>query len=623
MNASEAKTDENNLQAENASLAYCIKPDRITSKQLQTLIKDIVGPGYGKRKHAEPYTEASCLQPFTFSPQFLQDCCKMMNVAPTSADQKQLLDCIMSELERLRGHDEYSENTLIALGRSNVHKALFLLQQGLKAGCQHATVTLSPKTSPKLGRSPAPRRQRQANMAQDRELSPTARPHRAGKDVPNKRKDKYAIDPSMLIDAFSAAAQCSQLETQAPMGTRLLCQRTAALAQFSMAQVQAAVSGKSIDLDNIAQLCLQRLAELAPEVLAVEDEDERKWLGLHLQRSSALQYQVFSSLVRPANSALLARSIEQVQFQLNGRECQSVAVASNTSTNAVTALHVDQQHCIVGHDSGVVRIYNVLAPAELMVEWQAHSDAVLALKSSSDDSAIVLTGSADHLVKLWHATSNFSVPELAATFTAHTGWVRSISIRPAQRNFSQFVSASGDKTLRLWSRGDHDSLSVLKCHDSWIMKVQWLDSDTIITCSTDCTACVVRLSAAKMEVIFRVTELTCWLNDLATFGGQYVAFAGGDGCIRVYHWDGTELQLEHMYNDFAQQDIPTRAVSVAATQSRMLAVDELGIVSSRSLIKGQSHDPVYTSIVPGSGWPKVVVIPGCVMASGANLYKVS
>lgn len=71
----------------------------------------------------------------------------------------------------------------------------------------------------------------------------------------------------------------------------------------------------------------------------------------------------------------------------------------------------------------------------------------------------------------------------AKTITQHTNFVNKVAFRPDGK---VFVTVSSDKTIILH---DSETLDVIrkieKAHSKGIMDVNWIDEQTIVTCSTD------------------------------------------------------------------------------------------------------------------------------------------
>jgi hypothetical protein len=167
---------------------------------------------------------------------------------------------------------------------------------------------------------------------------------------------------------------------------------------------------------------------------------------------------------------------------------------------------------------------------------KAHSRSVNAASFSPDGKRVV-TASDDRTARLWDAETGKKI----AVLKAHTNWVRSASFSPDGK---RVVTASFDNTARLWDAETGKEIAVLKAHNSWVRSASFSpDGKRVVTASDDETA---RLWDASTGAEIAVLKAHSRSVNAASFSpdGKRVVTASDDQTARL--WDaetGAEIAV--------------------------------------------------------------------------------
>lgn len=182
--------------------------------------------------------------------------------------------------------------------------------------------------------------------------------------------------------------------------------------------------------------------------------------------------------------------------------------------------------------------------------------------------SFVLTGSQDQTVKRWdiQKPKDMAVakkaPRAIYTRKAHDKDINAIDIN---HTGTQFASASQDKTVKIWSLEEGETMGVLRGHRRGVWSVKFAPKDTpIITGDAGPAAgkgLIVTGSGDKTMKIWNLSDYSCirtfeghtnsilkvaWLNvpSPEERGKRHIhiATAGGDGLVKV--WDANTGELE-------------------------------------------------------------------------------
>ncbi|RWS25934.1 phospholipase A-2-activating protein-like protein, partial [Leptotrombidium deliense] len=149
-----------------------------------------------------------------------------------------------------------------------------------------------------------------------------------------------------------------------------------------------------------------------------------------------------------------------------------------------------------------------------------HSAAVWAVDFLGDD---FLTASADKTLKLWDIESG----SCKHTFTGHTDCVRGISVL----SNSEFISCSNDATVRHWHK-DGES-KVYYGHENFIYSISAISDLEFVTCSEDRTARI--WNSGNVVQTIRLPAPTLWA--VSTFQSNNFVVAASDGKVYLFTRD--------------------------------------------------------------------------------------
>lgn len=85
-------------------------------------------------------------------------------------------------------------------------------------------------------------------------------------------------------------------------------------------------------------------------------------------------------------------------------------------------------------------------------------------KGSSDKSELVLSGSRDKAIRLWHCVSGSCL----FTFEGHDNWVRGVAFHHSSKFF---YSCSDDKTIRIWDLTSGKCVKKIEAHNHFVSAI--------------------------------------------------------------------------------------------------------------------------------------------------------
>ncbi|MBI4660224.1 MAG: protein kinase [Verrucomicrobia bacterium] len=172
---------------------------------------------------------------------------------------------------------------------------------------------------------------------------------------------------------------------------------------------------------------------------------------------------------------------------------------------------------------------------------RGHLGAVFAVAFSPDGQRI-MTASEDKTAKVWEANTGREL----LTLKGHTSYIRSGAFSP---DGQLILTGSGDRTVKLWDSSSGREILILKGHTNQVASVAFSpDGQRMATSSNDHTAKVWESSTGRE--LFTLTGHTNWILSVAfSPDGQQIVTVGNDGMTKVWEANtGRELHtLQGMY----------------------------------------------------------------------------
>lgn len=239
----------------------------------------------------------------------------------------------------------------------------------------------------------------------------------------------------------------------------------------------------------------------------------------------------------------------------------------------------DGRVMVAGDESGAIQVFDVNSRA-ILKTWKEHKQPVWTTKFSPAEPTILMSASDDRTVRLWDLPSQ----ESTTTFVGHQDYIRSGAFMPGQAS-GLLVSGSYDQTVKLWDpRAPSNAVMTFK-HAAPIENVLPMPSGTTILAAADNQVSVLDLVAARPLQILKnhqktVTSLCLASNDTRLVSG------GLDGHLKVFETTA--------WNVVAGSKYPSPILSLCvisagiAREDRHLAVGmQSGNLSIKTRLSGQ------------------------------------
>lgn len=238
----------------------------------------------------------------------------------------------------------------------------------------------------------------------------------------------------------------------------------------------------------------------------------------------------------------------------------------------------DGRILVAGEDSGKIQVFDVKSRAVLRT-WAQHKQPVWTTKFSPTEPTTLMSASDDRSVRLWDLPSSDST----AVFLGHSDYVRSGAFIPVS---NLLVSGSYDSTVRLWDpRTPTSSSSVMMfSHHAPIEDVLPLASGTTVLASAGNQISVLDLVAAKPRHVITNHQKTVTSLAIASNGSRVVS-ASLDGHVKIYETTGWNVVAGAKY---PSPILAVRVITAGASgDDRHLAVGmQSGVLSLRTRLTG-------------------------------------
>jgi U3 small nucleolar RNA-associated protein 15 len=241
----------------------------------------------------------------------------------------------------------------------------------------------------------------------------------------------------------------------------------------------------------------------------------------------------------------------------------------------------DGRVLVAGEDSGRIQVFDV-SSRSILRTWLDHKQPVWTTKFSPTELTTLLSASDDKTVRLWDLPSNDPV----ITFVGHRDYVRCASFMPGSVA-KMVVSGSYDSTVKIWDPRAGGSVPVMTFkHAAPVEDVLPMPSGTTLLSAADSAITVLDLVAARP--LHQITNHQKTVTSLCLASGARRLVSGGlDGHVKVFETTGWNVVSSTKYPS------PILAVRVIAASEAHDAADrhlvvgmQSGLLSIRTRLSG-------------------------------------
>jgi transducin (beta)-like 1 len=155
----------------------------------------------------------------------------------------------------------------------------------------------------------------------------------------------------------------------------------------------------------------------------------------------------------------------------------------------------------------------------------------------SPDGQLLATGCYDGMARIWDNQGN-----LKKELKEHTGPVFSLKWN---RTGNLILSGSYDRRAIVWDAATGQPIKSFLLHSAPVLDVDWKDSDTFATCSSDMAIFICKVSSPRSEATRHLQGHTDEVNAVCwSPGGTYLASCSDDGAAKIWSEDGLLHNLQ-------------------------------------------------------------------------------
>lgn len=239
----------------------------------------------------------------------------------------------------------------------------------------------------------------------------------------------------------------------------------------------------------------------------------------------------------------------------------------------------DGRVIVAGDDGGNIQVFDINSRA-ILKTWKEHKQPVWCTKFSPSETTTLMSASDDKTVRLWDLPSQ----ESTCTFVGHEDYVRTGAFMTGQAA-NLLVSGSYDQTVKLWdSRTPSTAVMTFK-HAAPIECVLPMPSGTTVLAASDNQISVLDLVAGRPIQILKNHQKTVTSLSFASNCARLVS-GGLDGHLKVFETTGWNVVAGSKYPS------PILSLSVigsgAGRDDHHLVVGmQSGILSIKTRLSGQ------------------------------------
>ncbi|KAF9579508.1 hypothetical protein BGW38_004205, partial [Lunasporangiospora selenospora] len=231
---------------------------------------------------------------------------------------------------------------------------------------------------------------------------------------------------------------------------------------------------------------------------------------------------------------------------------------------SVLCLQYDEERIVSGSSDTTIIVWD-LDTGAILQRLRGHADSVLSLRFEKDT---VVSCSKDRTVKIW----KISTGEMLRTLSGHRAAVNAVQFSP-ENSVSPFagsprivVSASGDRSIKIWSFETGECLRTLEGHARGIACIQF-ESNIIVSGSSDRSIKIWDL--ARGECIKTLVGHEDLVRTLQFSGGRIIS-GGYDETLKIWDQESgrllADLEGGHHHRVFKLQFNESKIVSCSQDQ---------------------------------------------------------
>lgn len=234
---------------------------------------------------------------------------------------------------------------------------------------------------------------------------------------------------------------------------------------------------------------------------------------------------------------------------------------------------------VAGDETGKIQVFDVNSRA-ILKTWEEHKQPVWTTRFSPTELTTVMSASDDRTVRLW----DLPTQESTTTFVGHEDYVRSGGFMPGTMS-NLILSGSYDGTVRLWDPRMPAKAAMVFKHAAPVETVLSMPSGTTLLAAADNQISVLDLVAGKPLHLIKNHQKTVTSLCLASNGTRLVS-GGLDGHVKVFETAGWNVVSGSKY------PAPVLAVNVisagASREDKHLVVGlQSGVLSIKTRLSGE------------------------------------
>ncbi|KAF9570390.1 hypothetical protein EC968_001844 [Mortierella alpina] len=253
--------------------------------------------------------------------------------------------------------------------------------------------------------------------------------------------------------------------------------------------------------------------------------------------------------------------------------CRRTYVGHSAS---VLCLQYDEDRIVSGSSDATINVWD-LNTGKVLQRLVGHADSVLSLRFEKDT---VISCSKDRTVKIW----KISTGEMLKTLIGHRAAVNAVQFSPESAAPSPLaghprvvVSASGDKSIKIWSFDTGECLRTLEGHTRGIACIQF-EGNVIVSGSSDKTIKI--WDIAKGECVKTLIGHEGLVRTLQFSGGRIIS-GSYDETLKIWEQESgrllADLDGRHSHRVFKLQFNESKIVSCSQDQKIIIWDFAVGI----------------------------------------------